>query len=93
MIKRNRYRTMPKEKKKRPRRSRPLKRSVHIDGKRWGWEVDGHFDDNVGSWKTEVKILSPENQYTVVNKGELSHGAVGPGMVKKHILENLCPVQ
>lgn len=64
MLRRNRYRKIPPNpnKKKRVRRSVPLKRSVHIDGKRWGWEYFAHYDDGV--WENErIKILSPDNKY------------------------------
>jgi hypothetical protein len=64
MIKRNKYRKIPPNpnKKKRERRSRPLKRSVHINGKRWGWEYFANYDDGV--WENErIMILSPDNKY------------------------------
>ena len=64
MIKRNRYRKIPPNpnRKKRGRRSVPLERSVHIDGKRWGWEYFANYDDGV--WENErIKIVSPDNKY------------------------------
>lgn len=76
MIKRNRYRSYPKEKKKKSWRSRPLNRSVHIDGERWGWEYASERDKEVCECRApseecflceeinrRVKIISPENQY------------------------------
>lgn len=68
MIKRSRYKYCPKERqKKRPRRSRPLKRSVHIDGKRWGWEYSYFYDRDNAKYglrqKQRVKILAPDNRF------------------------------
>jgi len=64
MIKRNRYRKIPPNpnKRKRERRSVPLKRSVHINDERWGWEYTANYDDGV--WENErIKIVSPDNKY------------------------------
>ena len=66
----------PKEKKKQPRKSIPLKRSIHINGKRWGWEYEVNKTVGCGlplsHCKTcdehcreneKIKILSPDNKY------------------------------
>ena len=60
---------------KRPRRSRPLKRCVHVDGKEWRWETTGHWDSDAGSYgcltDQNVKILSPDNRFFSIRAHEV----------------------
>jgi len=93
-------RVYPKKKKKKERRSRPLKRSVHINGERWGWEYQGRYNDGV--WENErVIIYAPDNRYFEVDINifeELftfrygdyiyrgSHTVITPSKVKNYIL-------
>ena len=92
MIKRSRYRKIPNpNKRKRERRSQPLKRSVHIDGKRWGWEFDWDRRSEDVLNDSKVKILSPENDYYAIKIKDtpLYGDVVTPGTVKQFIMNNL----
>ena len=88
MMRVNRYRRntqKPKQKKvKRERNSKPLPRSVHIEGRRWGWEYASNRErgeacecrtdeDRCIYCKTvnrRVKILSPDNKYFEIKAEE-----------------------
>jgi hypothetical protein len=80
----------PKKKVKKPRKSRPLPRKVHIGGEEWRWEHAG----------TYIKILSPDNRYftppislVVPDDGGMPDPeapvAVVPRAVKAYIEEHL----
>ncbi len=88
MLRVNRYRRniqRPKRKKvKRDRKSKPLERSVHINGKRWGWEFTydrmycgkpksacNECGDGCPSTENpRVKIVSPDNRYFEIKAEE-----------------------
>lgn len=75
MMRKNRYRIIPRERKEKPRRSQPLKRSVHIDGKRWGWEYSYLYDRDDAKYglrqNQRVKILAPDNRFFNVDAHEI----------------------
>jgi len=73
----------PKKKVKKERKSKPLLRGVHIDGKRWGWEFAFDSSVNCGLPRSackhcidmflcekkniRIKIVSPDNRYFEVD--------------------------
>ncbi len=93
MLKRNRYRKIPPNpnKRKKERRSKPLARSVHIEGERWGWEYVENFDHETGINKSKIKIVSPDNRFFMdeIRNTQLYGDVVIPSTVKQFILENL----
>ena len=84
----------PKKKKKKPRASVPLKRSVHIKGKRWGWEYVEDFDHGMGVNNSKIKILSPDNEFYMKKIrdtkffGERGYIII-PSTVKQFIIDEL----
>jgi hypothetical protein len=106
MLRRNRYRKIPPNpnKKKRERRSIPLKRSVHINGERWGWEYYAHYDDGV--WENErIKIVSSDNKYYEIGVESFTEDFKVPdyaatkyevtesGEVERHVPEKTIAIQ
>jgi len=81
----------PKEKKKRLKQSVPLKRSIHIDGKRWGWEYVEGFDHETGEDKSKIKVVSPDNKFYMkrVTATSLPTGIMLPRDVKQFIIDEL----
>lgn len=73
---------------KNPKRSRPLKRCVHIDGKEWRWEFR-KCDTEL--WNCYISILSPDNEYFTVYKREIGYEIL-PSVIKQYIIDNLIQV-
>ena len=82
-----RYKKIPPKssKKKRGQRSIPLKRSVHINGERWGWEFayDREYSCSLPTSACKncsdscrsinnprIKIVSPNNKYFEISRKE-----------------------
>ena len=73
---------------KRSRKSKPLKRCVHIDGKEWRWEFR-RGDPEL--WNCSVSILSPENKYFNVYAKDIGYKIL-PSVIKQYIIDNLLQV-
>ena len=67
------------------KRSKPLKRCLHIDGEVWRWEFRKGDPE---LWNCHVSILSPENKYFSVYAKEIGYDIV-PSIIKQYITDNL----
>ena len=73
---------------KRPRKSVPLKRRIHIDGKEWRWEFR---KGDPCWWSCHVSILSPDDKYFTVYAKDIGYDIV-PSIIKQYIIDKFIQV-